>query len=297
MYDFESDYSQWRELKLSHRTQQSKLEIVPIANPNALSQSELVSLATLCQNDNFAIYRLGQPSLASKASIRSMTSQLGMLSLDQNLCADNDSISSIKIMELGHTRGYIPYTANALNWHTDGYYNSLHEHIHSFLLHCIQNAAKGGKNMLINHELIYIQLYDKSPALITALMQADALTIPANIEGGVERRSAQSGPVFYRDPSINTLQMRYTARSRSIEWKQDTVLLRAVNMIEELLSDNEFTLNYTLQPGEGLICNNILHGRSAFTNGNIPEQQRVMYRARSYNRLFSGEQLSNALPQ
>jgi len=289
MYDFESDYSKWRESKLAHRTTQSQVEITSIADPTNLSQQELEQLNTLCQNDNFAIYRLDHPSLANKASIRSMTSQVGMVSLDQNLCADNDSISSLKVMDLGRARGYIPYTDNALNWHTDGYYNPLDEHIHSFLLHCIQNAPSGGENMLINHELIYIQLYDQDPNLVTALMQHDALTIPANIENDVELRPAQSGPVFYKDKSSNTLQMRYTARSRSIEWKQDSNIQLAISLIEELLTDSDYVVNYTLQPGEGLICNNILHGRSAFTNGNISQQQRVMYRARSYNRLFSGE--------
>jgi len=93
--------------------------------------------------------------------------------------------------------------------------------------------------------------------------------------------------VFYRDELTNTLQMRYTARTKSIQWKQDKMVLKAVNIIEELLTDNKFILHYTLQPGEGFICNNILHGRSAFTNGSIPQQQRLMYRARSYNRLFS----------
>jgi alpha-ketoglutarate-dependent taurine dioxygenase len=289
MYDFESNYSDWRESRLAQRINPSQIEVVSITDPSALSQLELEQLSTLCQNNNFAIYRLSQPSLANKSSIRSMTSQVGMISLDQNLCADNDSISSLQVMDLGRARGYIPYTAKALNWHTDGYYNALDEHIRSFLLHCLQNALAGGESMLINHELIYIQLYDKNPQLVAALMQPDALTIPANIENGVEVRPAQTGPVFYRDSTTNSLQMRYTARSRSIEWKQDDNTQRAVGMIEELLIDNDYVLNYTLQPGEGLICNNILHGRSAFTNGNIPQQQRVMYRARSYNRLFSGQ--------
>ncbi len=289
MYDFESNYSDWRESRLAQRTNPSQIEVVSITDPNALSQLELTQLSTLCQNNNFAIYRLSRPSLANKSSIRSMASQVGMISLDQNLCADNDSISSLQVMDLGRARGYIPYTAKALNWHTDGYYNALDEHIRSFLLHCLQNAQAGGESMLINHELIYIQLYDKNPQLVAALMQPDALTIPANIENGVEVRPAQTGPVFYRDDTTNSLQMRYTARSRSIEWKQDDNTQRAVSMIEELLIDSDYVLNYTLQPGEGLICNNILHGRSAFTNGNIPQQQRVMYRARSYNRLFSGQ--------
>ncbi|MDW3096281.1 MAG: TauD/TfdA family dioxygenase [Gammaproteobacteria bacterium] len=289
MLDFETDYSKWRESKLAHRTIQTQLQPVAIQNPASLSQQELESLSKQCQHDNFAIYSLQQPSLANKASIRKMADQIGMSALDQNLCADNDSISSIKVMDLGRARGYIPYTANALNWHTDGYYNAIHEHIRSFLLHCIQNAPSGGENMLINHELIYIQLHDKNPDLVAALMQPDALRIPANIENGQQVRPAQIGPVFYRDSSSNTLQMRYTSRSRSIDWKQDSRVQQAVSMIEELLTDSVFVIHYILQPGEGLICNNILHGRSAFTNGNIPQKQRVMYRARSFNRLFNGQ--------
>tara|TARA_R110002049_G_scaffold182041_2_gene349662 strand:- start:81766 stop:82635 length:870 start_codon:yes stop_codon:yes gene_type:complete len=289
MYDFESDYSSWRDFKLAHRTQQSQIVPVSIADPNVLSRQELAQLKTQCENDNFAIYRLEHLSHANKTSIRAMASQIGMHSLDQNLCADNDSISSLQVMDLGRARGYIPYTAKALNWHTDGYYNPIHQHIRSFMLHCIQNAPSGGENMLINHELIYIQLRDENPQLIAALMQPDALTIPANIENGIEMRPAQSGPVFYRDSTSDTLQMRYTARSRSIQWKQDKHIQRAVGVIEELLEDSNYVLNYTLKRGEGLVCNNILHGRSAFTNGNIPQQQRVMYRARSYNRLFNDQ--------
>ena len=34
-------------------------------------------------------------------------------------------------------------------------------------------------------------------------------------------RAAQTGPVFSIDPASGDLHMRYTARTRSIEWKQD----------------------------------------------------------------------------
>lgn len=287
MFDFETEYPNWRESKLANCASQSSLAPVIIQDPSLLTKQELQQLDDHCKHNNFIIYRLHQPSQANKASISAMIKQIGMLKLDQNLCADNDSISSIQVMDLGRARGYIPYTAKALSWHTDGYYNPLPEHIHSFLLHCIQNAPSGGNNMLINHELIYIQLFDEEPALVAALMQPDALTIPANVEDGIEVRPEQTGPVFYKDTKTNTLQMRYTSRSHSIHWKQDVQITRAVCRIEELLKDSAHVLHYTLQPGEGLICNNILHGRSAFTNGNIPEQQRVMYRARSYNRLFT----------
>ena len=287
MLDFENKYHSWREFKLSQRVTQSSLSAINISHPAQLNPAEIESLRHHCELNNFALYRFANTSVTEKNTINSMVKQLGMVHLDQNLCADNDSISSLKVMDVGRAKGYIPYTAKALNWHTDGYYNPIQQHIRSFLLHCVQNAASGGENMLINHELIYIYLYDTDPALIAALRQQDALTIPANVENGVQIRAAQNGPVFYRDSATNALQMRYTARSRSIEWKQDKQLHKAIRIIEELLSDNEFVLRYTLQPGEGLICNNILHGRSAFTNGNIPQQQRLMYRARSYDRLFS----------
>lgn len=287
MFDFETNYKQWKETKLAQQAANNRLKLIKIDNPNELSGPELTALRQQCDHHNFALYRLNRPEDGHKSAISAMLKQLGMLQLDKNLCADNDSISSLQVMHLGRARGYIPYTENALNWHTDGYYNPLHEHIRSFLLHCAQNAQTGGENMFINHELIYIRLYDEDPALINALRQSDALTIPANIENSVEVRSAQTGPVFYRDEITNTLQMRYTARSRSIQWKQDKKLQKAVSMIETILSDSDYIQRYTLQPGEGFICNNILHGRSAFTNGNIPREQRLMYRARSYNRLFS----------
>ncbi len=288
MLDFETDYEQWRQAKFAAWQASSRRQFIPIVDPAALSAQEVEQLRSQCEQSNFALYRVENPALADKEAIRGLVHQLGMTHLDKNLCADNDSITTLKIMDLGRASGYIPYTAKALNWHTDGYYNPLHQHIRSFLLHCVQNAATGGENMLLNHDLMYIHLYDQDPALVQALMQDDAMTIPANVENGVEVRGRQSGPVFYRDAQTGSLQMRYTARGRNIEWKNAAAVQQAIAAIEQLLgNDNDLIVRITLQPGEGLICNNILHGRSAFTNGNIPGRERMLYRCRSYDRLFS----------
>lgn len=288
MLDFETDYEQWRSSRLKAWLSLSNRQFTPISDPKTVKMAEISQLHAQCAHSNLALYRLENPELGTKEAIRSMVLQLGMEQLDQNLCADQDKISTLKVMDLGRAQGYIPYTSKALNWHTDGYYNELHQHIRSFLLHCVQKASIGGENMLVNHELVYIKLRDLDPALVKALMQNDALTIPANVENGVEIRAQQTGPVFYRDKKTNTLQMRYTARGRNIEWKNEAEVHEAIAAIEQLLSDDDdLVLNVKLQAGEGLICNNILHGRTAFTNGNIPAEERVMYRARSYNRLFS----------
>lgn len=285
MLNFETDYARWRESRLQNWPDYTTLSAIKLKNPLCLSEEELHTLSGQCEVNNFALYRV-DPEHNHKECVRHLAKAFGLANLDSHLCADNDNVSSLKVMSLGRASGYIPYTNRRLNWHTDGYYNPLDQHIRAFILHCQQPAYRGGENMLLNHELVYIRLYDEDPALIKALMQPDALTIPANIENGVELRAPQCGPVFYQDPHTQRLQMRYTARSRSIEWKQDPCLEHALMRIEQLINE-DIALRYTLKAGEGLICNNILHARSAFTDGNIPDQQRVMYRVRSYDRAFS----------
>ena len=291
MLDFDKDYENWRRTRLEAWSDLAARQFVTIADPVALTATELEQLRCRCERLNFALYRLENPEIGNKEAIRALVKQLGMMRLDKNLCADNDSITTLKIMNLGRASGYIPYTDQALNWHTDGYYNPQPRHIRSFLLHCVRSATRGGENMLLNHELLYIRLRDRDPALVSALMQDDVLTIPANKENGDEVRSRQTGPVFYRDEQTGALQMRYTARARNIEWKNEPGVRQAIAVVEQLLqNDLGLAIRITLQSGEGLICNNILHGRSAFTNGNIPGCGRMLYRARSYDRLFWKEQ-------
>ena len=116
-------------------------------------------------------------------------------------------------------------------------------------------------------------------------MQKDVMTIPANYEEGVEIRAAQTGPVFSVDINGH-LHMRYTARTRSIEWKQDKVTQAAVNFLRDLLSqDLPYIYPLRLIPGQGLICNNVLHNRSFFHDGDDSSQQRMLYRARYLDRV------------
>ena len=45
------------------------------------------------------------------------------------------------------------------------------------------------------------------------------------------------------------------------------------------------TIPYTLQAGEGLICNNVLHNRTQFTDSDDPALKRLLYRGRYYQRV------------
>jgi hypothetical protein len=148
----------------------------------------------------------------------------------------------------------------------------------------VRNASSGGENQLMDHEMAYLLLRNENPQHIQALMQADAMTIPERVDETDGVRPAQSGPVFSLDAEGN-LHMRYTARTRSIEWKKNSATAAAVAALEHLLASNTPHVFHTrLEPGLGLLCNNVLHDRSAFTDD--PEQPtRLLYRARYLDRL------------
>jgi len=111
-------------------------------------------------------------------------------------------------------------------------------------------------------------------------------------EKGVEIRAEQTGPVFSVDPRSGRLHMRYSARKRNIEWKQDEITAQAAAMITECLSDDSLMRRHALTAGQGIICNNVLHNRARFEDSD--NQKRLMYRARYYDRVCDN-QMKNAL--
>lgn len=285
LLDNNAAYLSWRNNKLdAYPTSIDQLRVD--LEPNAYAQPELAQLAAICSKTNFVIYRFKDHRLVDKPVIKALGQQLGLNRLDGNLCADGDSISSLQVREVGRHSGYIPYTNRRLSWHTDGYYNAPDQQIRGILMHCVQDAAEGGENLLLDHEIAYIQLRDQNPDFIEALMQPDVMTIPPNIEQGMEIRGEQTGPVFSLQPASGNLHMRYSARTRNIEWKDNAVTRQAVACITELLTpDNPYVFRYRLAPGEGIICNNVLHCRTGFTDDPASGRQRLLYRARYFDRV------------
>ena len=241
-------YQRWREWKLSDYPGAAEDLIVSVANPFRLSPAEKQGLLSRCQKANAAIYRITAGDFADKELVGSLGRQFGLVRLDRNLRADEDSITSLKVVP--ETRGtyYIPYTNRPLNWHTDGYYNTLDEQVRGVVLHCVSDAAEGGENVYLDHEMAYVLLRDENPEYLAALMQPDAMTIPANTEDGVEIRPAQTGPVFSVEPHSGSLHMRYTARTRSIAWKDDRHTRMAVGFLTEVLAgDSAFLFRHRMR--------------------------------------------------
>jgi alpha-ketoglutarate-dependent taurine dioxygenase len=281
--DNETDYTIWRERKLLGYPTRIEELIVEINDPRHLSGAEYEAIHERCCKTNMAIYASPAGSNPDKAIPRLLGEQFGLTELDYNMGADDDGVTSLQVVE-GKWRGsYIPYTNRPIHWHTDGYYNPPERQIHGLLLHCVSAAASGGENALLDHEIAYIHLRDKNPDYIRALMAANVMTIPPNNDNGEQLRPARSGPVFSVLEDGN-LHMRYTARSRSIEWSADPVTQAAVKALETFLkSPSPYIYRATLQPGQGLICNNVLHDRAGFDDD--AEHTRQLYRLRYYQRM------------
>jgi hypothetical protein len=282
----EAAYLAWRAAKLAHFPKTLAELVVEVRDPQALSSGERQALLERCERANMAIYASPAEGDPDKEIPRRLGLQLGLRHLDPNYLADDDGISPLAVAERGTRGEFIPYTNRGIKWHTDGYYNPGERTVRAVLLHCVERAETGGENELLDHEIAYIQLRDLNPQHIRALMADDAMTIPARIEGERVERPAQAGPVFSVDAD-GFLHMRYTARALSIEWKRDAATQAALAALEGILgAASPWVFRGRLEPGMGLVSNNVLHTRTPFTDS--PRHQRLIYRARYYQRVGTG---------
>lgn len=276
-------YLRWRDHKLTHAIVDANDLIVEINSPNAVTKAERDKLLSCCQRSNMAIY--STRSQMDEISVQNFAEQFGLKLLDANWLAGEQGVTRITVCnDDGQRQAYIPYTDRAIKWHTDGYYNPPERQIRGMVLHCAQSAGTGGENRVMDHEIAYLMLRDANVDFIRALSAPDAMTIPERVDDIDGVRPAQTGPVFSIDPVRGELHMRYTARKRSIEWKQDELTLAAVTHLEQLLSSKSPHIHELLmERGMGLLCNNVLHDRTAFTDD--PDKPRLLYRARYLDRV------------
>jgi len=284
--DDPANYRQWREKKLDSAPRRIEDILVRLDDPRRLTTGERDALLERCAVADMAIYTSNTVGNPDKEIPRRLGAQLGLHHLDSHWLTDDDAISPISVTgaeQRGERKEFIPYTDKPIRWHTDGYYNLPERTVRGMILHCVQSAATGGENQLLDHEIAYILLRDENPDYIRALSQPDAMIIPPRMDDSGVARPAQPGPVFSIDGD-GYLHMRYTARTISIEWRTDAATQAAVAALTRLLAaPTEWTLHGRLEPGMGLVCNNVLHDRSAFTE--TPEKRRLLYRARYHERV------------
>ncbi|MDD5325826.1 MAG: TauD/TfdA family dioxygenase [Polaromonas sp.] len=284
--DDQAAYKRWRDAKRVSHPRCAQDLVVDVADPRALTDAEQQALLQRCTVANMAIYRspIRDPD---KDIPRQLARQLGLHRLDGNWLADEDGISQIAVAApMSNRTAFIPYTNRSIKWHTDGYYHPQSRHIRSMILHCVRAAAAGGENALMDHEMAYIAVREANPDWVRALMAPDVMTIPERRDEDGVARAEQAGPVFSVDEFSGALHMRYTARTRSVQWKNDVPTRAAVAFLAQSLeADGPHLFRVRLEPGMGLVCNNVLHDRAGFVDE--VQQPRLLYRARYLDRIHS----------
>ncbi|HNQ03001.1 MAG TPA: TauD/TfdA family dioxygenase [Thiobacillaceae bacterium] len=279
-------YERWRDTKLRDYPEQLGDLVVEIRDPRSLTHGEHAALLAKCRKANMVIY-VGKTGTDPDPEIPlSLGRRFGLQDLNRNWLADETGLTSLTVRSEGIRQHYIPYTNRAINWHTDGYYNTADRQIHALNLHVVQQAASGGENALMDHEIVYLLLREKNPDYIRALMAPRVMTIPARIdEGGTVARAEEPGPVFSILPS-GDLHMRYTIRVNNVMWTDDPLAREALAYLGSIL-DGDVATPYRyrgrLESGMGLVSNNVLHDRAAFTDD--ATHKRHYYRARYFDRL------------
>jgi len=292
-----TEYERWRDIKLAAMavtTDDLVVEFKDTANP---TRAEQEAIRDRIRRTGMALY-VGPAfdSVAdSKDQIRSLAGCFGLHRLDQNPYADEDAITPLHVaagterLEKGR-KMYIPYTRRPINWHTDGYYNTPQRRIRAMVLHCVRQAGQsGGENALFDPEMVYVLMRERDPAMVAAFCADAAMTVPGNAVDDDVVRGDVSGPVFSLNRADGTLHMRYSARQRNMIWADDPDTRNAVAFMHEILSDNgpgeAYIYRHRMAPGQGLLCNNVLHTRAAFADGDGDREQRMMLRARFCDRV------------
>ena len=275
-------YQQWRNHKLENRARTRSTQVFGLNADGLLADNQLADVRQQIDAYNFIIFET-QDSNFGKRDFLALNRQFGLRDLDTNLGADDDKVTALHVVSESDRRAqYIPYTNRAMNWHTDGYYNPHERRINAFALYCVNQSARGGGNYLFDHEMMYLLIRDQSIELLEVLMHDDLMRIPANVQDNKVIRAEESGPVFSLQTDSCALNMRFTSRPHNIVWKSDKRSQQALNLVRETLMQGEGMIEIRLQAGQGIICNNILHGRQAFQD-NSEGPARLVYRARYHD--------------
>jgi alpha-ketoglutarate-dependent taurine dioxygenase len=291
-------YKAWKEWKLQNHPGDVGGLVVPVENLASPSASEREKILDLCRRANMAVYdtsdRSGVSSLELEHALRQFAAAFGMTAIEDHRSMDEEAVVSIEVVDetVRPRSGFIPYTTKRILWHTDGYYKFGYPGapvIRSMTLHCARQGREGGVNELLDPEIAYIRLRDENPEFIRALMAPDAMTIPEFMEEDGRTRPESQGPVFWVDEDTGALGMRYTERERNIAWSENPLTREAIAFLRDLLrgDDEPFLFRHRMEPGQGLICNNVLHTRTAFTDWDEPGKGRLMYRSRYSNRIIN----------
>ena len=274
----------WRDAKLrGHPTRVEDL-IVDVVDPRRLSQAERAALLQRCASANMAVYR--SPVTAAD---KELPRRLGFSSA----CSGSTATGwPTKTASRDHRRAQ-PGDAGAAGpsspTPTARSIGTRMATTTRAAAHPLDDPAlresrpQGGENTLMDHEMAYIALRDANPALGARADGRRCDDHPgAHGRGGRGPRGAERAGVLGR-PADGALHMRYTARTRSIVWKDDPATRAAAPSCSRC---STATLPYLFA------CRSGRHGHRGQQRAarphrlcRPPSRPRLLYRARYLDRI------------
>lgn len=235
------------------------------SRPNTTEHSQLTHLCTQVREHGFAVYQWTTPSTDPQRDVVALHAALSLHSIDKGVVTEDSGLSLLTDMTGTRQGKFVPYTAKAMGWHTDGYYNTRELSLNCFALHCVAPAQSGGTLTLLDHQLIILALLDEEPDLLHLLAHPEAMMLPANKDDiGHDRPERFSPVIFIR--SDGTPGVHFTTRTTHIKWRTPETLAAAQQMKALIEKNPQWHHSIRLEAGQGVITRNVLHRRDAYTD-------------------------------
>ncbi len=166
-------------------------------------------------------------------------------------------------------------TNSGTPFHTDGAFNQ--EPADYVGLLCLRSAKSGGKSQMLSAYALHNRLVERSPGLLETLYRGFQFDRRGEFHEGESPTSEH--PIFDWDGT--KLTMRYLSyyiheghRETGLPLSQ--VQQEALQAIEDVLEQDNLDVEFTVQPGQMIFCNNrwILHSRNGYEDHNDSELRR-----------------------
>ncbi len=159
----------------------------------------------------------------------------------------------------------LAYTSAGLQAHTDNPYRDPVPTLQ--LLYCLENAASGGENQVVDGFRAAMQLYSENPVYFDLLSR---YCVNFEFRGQAGTALTTSMPMIELRGQQELRCIRYNNRSAAaitdVPFEHMEMFYAAYRRFGEIIDDPENQLQFKLNPGECFLVDNlrVLHARSAF---------------------------------
>lgn len=274
----DDDYLKWRDEKLAAYPGNVGDLVVELGDMTAIQPAERTKILETVERANMCVFTAGAAEL-DMASLLALGRQLGITRTDKS----TRHPKSDELTDSGILNHAIPFSTRHCNWHTDATYYGSDNPIEALFLLCKRPALEGGSNKVLDHEMLYIHLRDKSPDALDVLMNRDCFNYRNPATGEVDAQ--RGGKVFWTNADGH-LCHRFSFRKTDMAWSDESDVAAARDVLESLISnESAHVIEGRLESGMGLISNNVLHTRERLVDSDDAAKKRLLFRARFHDRV------------